>query len=106
VPAKFDLGELNYHFENIFNFGKGTNDPQQEFNRNELLGFIQTVVTDRDDIKVINTLILKINKDIANVIVDNMLVDVNLTRLHLWDRENPEYSYSVNSFYAKGTLNF
>lgn len=105
-PLQFDFGDFSYHYENIYTLGRGTNDPEQESNLNNLQGFVQTRVVDRDDIKVINTLIFKVNKEIANVIVDNMVIDVNLTRLHLWDRQNPDYSYSLNAFYAKGTLNF
>ena len=105
-PAKFDLGDFAYNFENTFIYGKGTNDPEQESSLDNLDGYVQTTVTERNDIKVRTTLTLNINKDVANVIVDDMLVAINLTRLHFWDRVNPEYSYSVNAFYAKITLKF
>jgi hypothetical protein len=105
-PAKFDMGTFTYNFENTFTYGKGINDPEQEAALDDLSGYIASTVTDRNDIMVKNTMTLKINKDIANVIVDDMLADVNLTRLNFWDRVNNEYSYSVNAFYAKVTLKF
>ncbi|GBR73031.1 hypothetical protein NO1_0485 [Candidatus Termititenax aidoneus] len=106
TPLNFDFGELSYSYENLYTVGQGTNDPQQNDSLNTLSGFVQTTVVERDDIKVTNTLTFKLNKDISNVIIDNMIVDINLTRLHFWDRENSEYSYSLNAFYAKGTINF
>ncbi|MDR1323415.1 MAG: hypothetical protein LBK68_03145 [Candidatus Margulisbacteria bacterium] len=106
TPLNFDFGELSYSYENLYTIGQGTNDPQQNDSLNTLSGFVQTTVVERDDIKVTNTLTFKLNKDISNVIIDNMIVDINLTRLHFFDRENPEYSYSLNAFYAKGTINF
>ena len=105
-PLQFSLGEINYKFENIFTYGKGTNDPEQNDSLNSLNGFVQTSVVDRNDIKVINTLIFRVNQDISNVIIDNLIIDINLTRLHFWDRVNEEFSYSLNAFYAKGTINF
>lgn len=105
-PMKFEYGEVKYNFENTFTYGKGTNDPEQEYNMNDLQGYVQTKVIDRKDIRVTNTLTVRINRDIANVILNNILIDINLTRLHLWDLQNPEYSFSVNAFYAKGTMNF
>lgn len=105
-PAKFDLGTFTYYFENVFTYGKGINDPEQEAKMRELQGYVASSVTERNDIMVKNTLTLKINKDIANVIVDDMIADVNLTRLNFWDRINNEYSYAVNAFYAKVTLRF
>jgi hypothetical protein len=106
TPLNFEFGELSYNYENLYTVGQGTNDPQQNDSLNTLSGFVQTTVVERDDIKVTNTLTFKLNKDISNVIIDNMIVDINLTRLHFWDKENPEYSYSLNAFYAKGTINF
>jgi hypothetical protein len=105
-PMKFEYGEVRYNFENVFTYGKGTNAPEQEFNMNELQGYVQTTVIDRKDIRVVNTLTVRINRDIANIILNNIIVDISLTRLHLWDIQNPEFSYSVNAFYAKGTMNF
>lgn len=105
-PAKFDLGNFEYKYENLFTYGKGTNDPEQNSSVDNNAGLVQTTVTDRNDILVTNTFIVNINKDIANVIVDDMLISVNLTRLHFWDRVNESYSYSLNAFYAKITLKF
>ncbi|MDR2431504.1 MAG: hypothetical protein LBD99_04550 [Candidatus Margulisbacteria bacterium] len=106
TPLKFNLGELSYNYENVFTYGKGTNDPEQNDSLNSQNGFVQTAVVDRDDIKVTNTLIFRVNQDISNVIIDNMIIDINLTRLHFWDKINDSYSYSLNAFYAKGTINF
>ncbi|MDR1998055.1 MAG: hypothetical protein LBQ83_07015 [Candidatus Margulisbacteria bacterium] len=106
TPLKFDFGELSYDYENVFTYGKGTNDPEQNDSMNNQNGFVQTAVVDRDDIKVTNTLVFKVNQDISNVIIDNLVIDINLTRLHFWDKINDSYSYSLNAFYAKGTINF
>jgi hypothetical protein len=106
VPLRFGLGELAYHYENVRTYGKGTNDPEQENNLNALNGFVQTSVVDRDDVKVTNTLTFRVNQNISNVIIDNMIIDINLTRLHFWDKINDRFSYSMNAFYAKGTINF
>lgn len=105
-PAKFDLGTFTYFFENLFTYGKGINDPEQEAKMRELQGFVQSSVTERNDIMVRNTLTFKINKEIANIIVDDMVADINLTRLNFWDKINNDYSYSINAFYAKLTLRF
>ncbi|GBR76161.1 hypothetical protein NO2_0758 [Candidatus Termititenax persephonae] len=106
TPLKFDFGELSYNYENLETYGKGTNDPEQTNSLDNLNGFVQTRVVDREDIKVNNTLTFKVNKDISALIIDNIVIDINLTRLHFWDKVNPEFSYSLNAFYAKGTINF
>jgi len=98
--------KFTYYYENIVSYGKGANINEQEFSEKEQQGYVLTRVVDRNDIRTSNKIEIDITQSIKNLVTDKLVVKVYLNHFKLFDKINLDYNYSVNSFYAKGTIQF